>query len=72
MAMPRALPGSLASLLEDIETFAPYDPVRVETVPRVANPFARFRTRSQWLSTMIRAGREASPAPRGVPEWFNR
>ena len=48
------------------------DSKRIETVPRVPNPFARFRTRSQWLSTMIRAGRQANPAPRAGPEWFNR
>ena len=38
---------------------------------RIGNPFARFRTRSYWLSAIIRRSREIE-AERTKPDWFNR
>ena len=38
---------------------------------RIDNPFLRFRTRSYWLSAIIRRSR-AAEAERTQPDWFNR
>ena len=44
----------------------------LRTAPsRIDNPFLRFRTRSYWLSAIIRRSR-AAEAERTKPDWFNR
>jgi hypothetical protein len=61
-------PPSLRRTVERVlRTAAPPD-----DVPRIANPFARFHTRSRWLAVVMREGRDADPARRIQTERLHR